>query len=46
MHASHLKKLHQAEVADGRAETADSFDRAEYFRTKQHQLKYTIIAQL
>lgn len=32
------KKLRQAGVADGRAETADTFDRAEFLRTKQEQI--------
>lgn len=32
------EKLRQADVADGRAETADTFDRAEFLRTKQEQM--------
>lgn len=31
------EKRRQAEAADGRAETADTFDRAEFLRTKQEQ---------
>lgn len=34
----HPEKFRQAEVADGRAETANIFDRAEFLRTKQEQM--------
>jgi len=32
------EKRRQAEVADSRAETTDTFDRAEFLRTKQEEM--------